>query len=90
METCLTIKNLQHHSWALMVQEQSNSGLSIRDWCSQNNISTKTFLLPTQAGLQTSSTFLHRGDGAFILCNKQFITRIIIDTEFMRFYNCFS
>ena len=43
METCLTVKNLQHHSWALMVQEQSNSGLSIRDWCSQNNISTKTF-----------------------------------------------
>ena len=31
METCLTVKNLQHHSWALMVQEQSNSGLSIRD-----------------------------------------------------------
>ena len=43
METCLTVKNLQHHFWALMVQEQSNSGLSIRDWCSQNNISTKTF-----------------------------------------------
>ena len=43
METCLTVKNLQHHSWAFMVQEQSNSGLSIRDWCSQNNISTKTF-----------------------------------------------
>ena len=43
METGLTVKNLQHHSWALMVQEQSRSGLSIRDWCSQNNISTKTF-----------------------------------------------
>ena len=43
METGLTVKNLQHHSWALMVQEQSSSGLSIRDWCSQNNISTKTF-----------------------------------------------
>ena len=43
METCLTVKNLHHHSWALMIQEQSRSGLSIRDWCSQNNISTKTF-----------------------------------------------
>jgi hypothetical protein len=43
METGLTVKNLQHHSWAIMVQEQTRSGLSIRDWCSQNNISTKTF-----------------------------------------------
>ena len=43
METCLTVKNLHHHSWALMIQEQSRSGLSIRDWCSQNNIRTKTF-----------------------------------------------
>ena len=43
METCLTVKNLHHHSWALMIQEQSKSGLSIRDWCSQNKISTKTF-----------------------------------------------
>ena len=43
METGLTVKNLQHHSWAIMVQEQTRSGLSIRDWCSRNNISTKTF-----------------------------------------------
>lgn len=43
METGLAVKKLQHHSWALMVQEQSRSGLSIRDWCEQNSISTKTF-----------------------------------------------
>ena len=43
METGLTVKKLQHHSWALMIQEQSRSGLSIGDWCSQNIISTKSF-----------------------------------------------
>ena len=26
-----------------LFEQQSRSGLSIRDWCSQNNISTKTF-----------------------------------------------
>ena len=43
METGLTVKNLQHHSWALMIQEQSRSGLSIREWCKQNDIAPKTF-----------------------------------------------
>ena len=43
METGLTVKNLQHHSWALMVQEQTRSGLSIREWCKQNDIAPKTF-----------------------------------------------
>ena len=43
METCLTVKKPAAPFLDTYVQEQSNSGLSIRDWCSQNNISTKTF-----------------------------------------------
>ena len=43
MDTGLTVKNLQHHSWALMVQEQTRSGLSVREWCEQNSIAPKTF-----------------------------------------------
>ena len=43
MDTGLTVKNLQHHSWALMVQEQNRSGLSVREWCEQNSIAPKTF-----------------------------------------------
>lgn len=43
MDTQLTVKNLQHQSWAVMVRQQVNSGLSINEWCEQNGISTKTF-----------------------------------------------
>lgn len=43
MDTQLTVKNIQHQAWALMVQEQINSGLSVRDWCGQNGLTTKTF-----------------------------------------------
>lgn len=62
METGLTVKNLQHQSWVLMVQEQSRSGLSIRDWCSQNNISTKTFYYRRK---QIRSEFLQAASPVF-------------------------
>ena len=50
METGLTVKNLQHHSWALMIQEQSRSGLSIRDWYSQKQYQHQDVLLSPQTG----------------------------------------
>ena len=34
---------MRRQSWALMLREQSTSGLSIKDWCEQNNLSTKAF-----------------------------------------------
>ena len=43
MDTSLTVKNLRRQSWALMIQEQANSGLSVREWCAQNGIGTKAF-----------------------------------------------
>ena len=43
MDTALAVKNMRRQSWHLMIQEQSRSGLSVRDYCCQNNISTKTF-----------------------------------------------
>ena len=43
MDTSLTVRNMPRQSWALMLQDQTSSGLSVRDWCKQNNISTKTF-----------------------------------------------
>lgn len=43
MDTQLTVRNLQHQSWAVMVQQQVNSGLPINEWCEQNGISSKTF-----------------------------------------------
>ena len=43
MKTQLIVKDIQHRAWADMVQQQINSGLSIRDWCEQNQITTKTF-----------------------------------------------
>ena len=43
MDTSLTVRNMRRQSWALMLREQSASGLSIKDWCEQNNLSTKAF-----------------------------------------------
>ena len=43
MDTALTVKTLRQQSWQLMIKEQSRSGLSVRDWCALNDISTKTF-----------------------------------------------
>lgn len=43
MDTSLTVKQLRRQSWTLMLREQAASGLSVRDWCQQNNISNKTF-----------------------------------------------
>ena len=39
----LLVTKVQHRSWMTMVQQQSSSGLSVAEWCSQNQISTKTF-----------------------------------------------
>ena len=43
MDTSLTVRNMRRQSWALMLREQSASGLSVKDWCEQNNLSTKSF-----------------------------------------------
>lgn len=43
MKTQLTVKNLQHQAWADMIRKQIKSGLTIRSWCDQNGMSTKTF-----------------------------------------------
>ena len=43
MYTSLTVRNMRRQSWALMLREQSASGLSVKDWCEQNNLSTKSF-----------------------------------------------
>jgi len=43
MDTQLAVRQMQHRSWAQMIQSQIDSGLSIPAWCAQNNISTKTF-----------------------------------------------
>lgn len=43
MGTKLTVKGIQHQVWADMVQQQVKSGLTVREWCEQNNITIKTF-----------------------------------------------
>ena len=43
VDTALTVKQFRHRSWAAMIQEQAESGLTVREWCRQNSISTKGF-----------------------------------------------
>lgn len=43
MDTSLTVKTMRRQSWGLMISEQANSGLTVREWCAQNGISTKTY-----------------------------------------------
>ena len=43
MDTSLTVRNIRRQSWASMLREQSASGLSVKDWCEQNHLSTKSF-----------------------------------------------
>ena len=43
MSTQLTVASLRHQAWALMVQEQTRSGLSVDEWRAQNNISENSF-----------------------------------------------
>ena len=43
MDTSLTVRTMRRQSWALMLKEQANSGLSVREWCAQNGITTKTY-----------------------------------------------
>lgn len=43
MDTSLTVRTMRRQSWAIMLQEQANSGLSVKEWCAQNGISTKTY-----------------------------------------------
>ncbi|BAK48497.1 hypothetical protein CXIVA_25290 [Clostridium sp. SY8519] len=53
MDTSLTVKTMRRQSWALMVQEQANSGLSVRDWCAQNDRSSKVTTLMAALLLNT-------------------------------------
>lgn len=44
MDTALTVRTMRRHSWALMIRKQADSGLSINEWCRQNDISPKLFI----------------------------------------------
>ena len=37
------VQSIRTNNWAAIIQEQKRSGLSIRQWCSDNNISEGTF-----------------------------------------------
>ena len=43
MDTSLTVRNMRRQTWAMMLREQAQSGLTIRAWCDQNGLSTKSF-----------------------------------------------
>ena len=43
MDTSLTVRNMRLQAWAMMIREQAQSGLTIRAWCDQNGLSTKSF-----------------------------------------------
>lgn len=43
MNTALIARDFQYQAWAVMVREQARSGLSVSDWCAQNNINKKSF-----------------------------------------------
>ena len=43
MDTALTVRNMRREAWALMLHEQASSGLSVREWCRQNELSVKSF-----------------------------------------------
>ena len=43
MDTSLTVRNMRRESWAHMLHEQAASGLSVREWCKQNQLSVKSF-----------------------------------------------
>lgn len=43
MDTSLVVRNMRRQSWALMLKEQSASGLTVREWCRQNHLSVKSF-----------------------------------------------
>lgn len=43
MDTSLTVRTMRRQSWASMIHEQAASGLTVREWCAQNDITTKTF-----------------------------------------------
>ena len=50
MDTSLAVKNLRRQSWSLMLQNQAESGLTIREWCRQNGISLKCFYYRRRQG----------------------------------------
>ena len=43
MDTALTVRNMRRETWALMLRQQASSGLSVREWCRQNELSVKSF-----------------------------------------------
>ena len=55
MNTQLTVKDLQHQAWAVKIQEQIKSGLTVSTWCSQNGMNTKTFYYPKSRVISTQN-----------------------------------
>ena len=41
MDTALATKTMRRESWAATLRDQASSGLTIHEWCDQNQISTK-------------------------------------------------
>ena len=39
----LLVTKVKHRTWMTMVQQQFESGLSVAEWCSKNQVSTKSF-----------------------------------------------
>ena len=43
MNTELSVTQIRHQTWALQVQQQIKSGLTIPEWCAQNGIGLKAY-----------------------------------------------
>ena len=43
MDTALATKTMRRESWAAMLRDQASSGLTIHEWCDQNQNSTKAY-----------------------------------------------
>ena len=43
MNTELSITQIRHQTWALQVQQQIKSGLTIPEWCAQNGVGLKAY-----------------------------------------------
>ena len=68
MDTSLTVRNMRRQAWALMLREQSASGLSVREWCRQNHLSVKAFYYRTGIWYDQPDSF----QSCFLFCTASY------------------
>lgn len=85
MNTTKKLPQAKHDQWAVLCKEQSESGLTVRQWCEQNGYTIHTYNYWKHRLKESLCGFCSPGHRSYYSAGSSTITRIVRFAQFGRF-----